>query len=118
MAYTKNRNWNEGSDGQAPVASRRFAAGHTAILIDGPNGEYFGYEDSDGNIYPVVLVTPSAAAVTARSAKATEVSVMQAEETARANTLATLKAKRENGDDMTQADINALADLFLGVDLT
>jgi hypothetical protein len=115
--YTKNRDWDFDADGAAPVLSRRHA-GKKAVVLDGDDGTFFGWEDEDGKLYVGTRLSFDANAQAMRDAKAVEGSNMAAEKTARANTFAVLKAKRENGEVLTQDDIHALADLFLGVDLT
>jgi hypothetical protein len=117
MALTKNRDWDTNADGDVPIRSRRFDK-MTPVVLDGDDGTYFGWEDADGTLYCGGRLTFDAGAQAARDTKATEMSNQAAEETARLNTRVMLKAKREGGGDMTQADMNALADLFLGVDLT
>jgi len=117
MSFTKTRNWDTGTDGDAPVQSKRFANAN-CVVLDGPNGEYFGWEDDDGNLFAGTILTENTAAAAARTALATELSNKAAEETARLSTFAALKAKREAGTDLDTADLNALADLFLGVALT
>jgi hypothetical protein len=117
MALTKNRDWDTNTDGDLPIKSKRFGR-MNPVVLDGDDGTYFGWEDTDGTLYLGGRLTFDAGAQTERDARATEMSNRAAEDTARLNTRAILKAKRENGEDMTQADINALADLFLGVNLT
>ena len=67
MSFTKTRDWDTETDGAAPVRSRKFANAK-CVVLDGPNGEYFGWEDEDGNLFPGTVLTENASAVAVRNA--------------------------------------------------
>jgi len=117
MAFTKNRDWVVGTDGEAPISSQRHG-NKTMVVLDGPDGEYFGWEDDKGRLFAGSLVTPNAAKTAAVAAGLTELSDQAAIETAHQSAYVTLKAKREAGTDLTMDDLNMLADLFFKLDLS
>jgi hypothetical protein len=117
MAFTKNRDWDTDTDGDAPLASQRHA-GKNPVVLDGPDGTYFGWEDADGSLFVGTRLTFDSAAQAERDAKTTAMADVQARATAREATFATLKAKREGGQQLNMTELNALADIVLGVDLS
>lgn len=117
MAYTKNRDWSLETDGPPPVHSRRHQD-KNPVVLDGSDGTYFGWEDTEGNLYAGTRLTFAAAAQAERDARAVEMGMLAAQATAREATFATLKAKREAGQQLNMTELNALADIVLGVDLS
>jgi len=116
MSYTKNRDWVVGTEGDPPMESKRHK-NKAMVVIDGPDGEYFGWEDSDGRLFVGTLVTLNAAAQTTRDNKATEVSDQAAKHTTYQASYAALKAKRDADTALDLDDLNTLADLFFRRDL-
>lgn len=114
--FTKIRDWDLDADGAFPASSLKLQE-HTPVLMEGPKGEYFGYEQEDGTLRPLAVVTPNVEEAARREQRIESVSNRQAEMTSYKATYATLKAKRENGEDLTMADLNVLADLFFKIGL-
>ena len=116
MAYTKNRDWVVGTDGEAPIESRRHQ-GKAMVVLDEDDGTYFGWEDGDGKLFVGTRLTFDAGAQTVRDNAATAASNQAAKGTTFEANYATLKAKRAAGTDLDMVDLNLLADLFFKLDL-
>ena len=116
MAFTKNRDWVVGTDGDPPVESKRHSD-KAMIILDGPDGTYFGWEDADGTLFCGTRLTFDAGAQTVRDDAATAASAAAAKETTFQANLATLRAKRVAGTDLDMDDLNMLAELFFRLDL-
>jgi hypothetical protein len=116
MSFTKNRDWVVGTDGEMPVTSKRHA-GKSLVVLDGPDGEYFGWEDSNGKLFVGTRLTFDAGAQTVRNDAATAASDFAAKGTTFNANYATLKAKRAAGTALDMDDLNMLADLFFKLDL-
>jgi len=115
MAFTKNRDW-VGADGEAPVQSKQHS-NKAMVVLDGPDGTYFGWEDAGGKLICGTRLTFDAGAQALRDDAATAASTAFAKRATFQANLATLKAKRAAGTDLDMDDLNMLADLFFKLDL-
>lgn len=115
MAFTKMHNWNPdpSADGPVPASSER-CAGLQEVRMSDADGEWFGYETPGGALVPCVRVTNS-------PAKQAEIDALQVVITNRSGVLETLfsdmdavRTKLTNGDPLTDADRDLIADLVLG----
>lgn len=114
--YTKLRNWDLKTDGPYPASSKRFQ-NFLAVLIQGPKGNYFGYENEQGVLYPLSVVSFNAEASAERDDRNEAFVDKQAALTNYEATYATLRAKREREEPLTMDDLNVLADLFFKIGL-
>lgn len=119
---TKIRDWSAETDGEVPVQSSRFQNNQKVRLEDAEGNHYFGYELEDGSLIESALVQLSAAR---QAQKDVDVAAAQQEDAARVariaarnNTIAVLNQKRDRDQNLSNADIKAVADLVLNRDLS
>ncbi len=85
------------------------------VLMEGKKGVWCGWEGADGRLYPGAVVKPDKAHQ-AKIDEAKKINVeVRAKHRQKKITLDDIRARREAGEDVTQEDLNALADLLVGI---
>jgi hypothetical protein len=106
--------WDTATDGPIPIRSSAARAWAPVRLSD-VDGEFFGWEKPNGDLVCGVLLVPSTAKQAeidaTHAAALVQLNALDARNTSRA----ALKTKREAGTSLDAADLDALADLILGV---
>lgn len=110
---TKMHNWDTATDGPIPVTSWRYR-NMQPVRISDDDGEHFGWESPSGRLYCGTLVAPSAAKQAQLDAAEAAMLAQKAIMDARTTKLDAIRAKREAGTPLTDADVETLADVVLG----
>jgi len=114
MALTKMHDWDVGTDGVVPMTSTRCASLDEVRLTD-DDGEWFGWEDpSDGKLFRGTRIVNSVAKQAAIDAENVVLQAAIAAEVAKKADVAALKAKRDAGTPLNDADHELIADLITG----
>jgi hypothetical protein len=124
--YKYVEDWDEKVRGAFPVKSRRYAE-KKQVVLSGPKGTYAGWEirpsqvigkgDSEETLPPVytaiALIEANEETQARAKAKQDEALARIVAGQQRRNAKAALESKRENGQPLTQKDMETLADLLL-----
>lgn len=114
MALTKMHDWDTGTDGAIPITSTR-CAGLNEVRLSDDDGEWFGWEDSsNGKLFRGARVTNSTAKQAEIDAENVALQAAIAAAVARTSDIAALKAKRDAGTPLDDADHELLADIITG----
>ena len=129
VALTFIEDWDTDTHGPFPVKSSRHA-GCRAVRLDGPSGVYAGWcireprtigkpeAGTERKLEPryraICLVTPSKAHAARKVKETTEHVAKDAANQQREIAKAELKARRDKGEPLTQADLEFMADLVTG----
>lgn len=101
-------------DYEPPVVSVR-AQGQKKVLIEGPEGVFYGWEDKDGGLHPMALIEPSSDHKKRQEEDRRALKGKAERNANRKAAIQDLRRRRLEGEDMTTEDLNMLADLMLGI---
>lgn len=113
MPVSKMHDWDTSTDGPIPMTSSRYRACKPARLQD-ENGEHFGWELPDGSFACGALLVPSTAKQADIDSAEAAMLVQKNALDARDTRLDEIRAKREAGTPLNDADVETLADVLLG----
>lgn len=100
-------------DGAVKMSSHR-CGGLPEVRLSHADGEFFGWEASDGTLVPGTLVKPSAAKQAEIDAQKAALDAAATAHNDRQVALDAVRAKRDASDPLTDADRDVIVDAFLG----